>query len=50
MNGENYKECQITTLFAMQVLFLSQKVRKSEDRRFARFSDLPVWYFSDALQ
>ena len=21
MNGENYKECQITTLFAMQALF-----------------------------
>ena len=27
-----------------------KKERKSEDRRFARFSDLPVWYFSDALQ
>ena len=24
--------------------------RKSEDRRFPRFSDSPVWYFSDALQ
>jgi len=24
--------------------------RKSEDRQFARFSDLPLWYFSDALQ
>ena len=23
---------------------------KSEDRRFAHFSNLPVWYFSDALQ
>ena len=27
-----------------------KKERKSEDRRFARFSDLPVWYFSDAFQ
>ena len=24
--------------------------KKSEDRRFARFSDLPVWYFSNAFQ
>jgi len=24
--------------------------KKSEDRQFPYFSDLPVWYFSDALQ
>ena len=27
-----------------------KETRKSEDRRFARFSDLPVWYFGGALQ
>ena len=29
---------------------LIEEIKKSEDRRFARFSDMPVWYFSDALQ
>ena len=27
-----------------------KKVRKSEDRQFDRFSDMPVWDFSDTLQ
>ena len=27
-----------------------KEIKKSEDRRFARFSNSLVWYFSDALQ
>ena len=40
----------IVIAVAVILLLCWKVVRKSEDRRFARCSDLPVWSFSDALQ
>jgi len=31
-------------------IVLEKRRRKSEDRRFARFADLQVWYFSGTFQ
>ena len=45
-----------TIVIALAVIVLSwwrkeeERRKKSEDRRFARFGDLPVWYFSDTFQ
>ena len=42
--------CNSFSCYHVSLASERKKERKSEDRRFARFSDLPVWYFSDALR
>ena len=51
--------CILIIVIALAVIVLAwltlkerkkKKVRKSEDRQFDRFSDMPVWDFSDTLQ